>query len=164
MVDYPGNNIFEKLGAFIPGYKGYTEKEGRRDTDKLLRLEIARQLDGMKSGVDEIIRQQTEGKKIDFIPELDRIKRKLGLIADQIRYASHGEDGFFDVVQIDVSDLELLYQYDLDIHEETENLAKTLKNLNDSENLKKDCTSVIAILTSLSKMIENRDKVILEVR
>jgi hypothetical protein len=164
MADYPGNNIFEKLGAFIPGYKGYTEKEGRRDTDKLLRMEIARQLDGMKSGVDDIIRQQTEGKKIDLIPELDRIKRKIGLVADQIRYASHGEAGFFDVVQVDVSNLESLYQYDLDIQEEAENLAKSLHNLNDTENLKKDCASVIAMLTALSKMIENRDKVILEVR
>ena len=48
MADYTGKNIFEKIGAFIPGYKGYSEKEGRRDTDKLLRLEIAKQLDRLK--------------------------------------------------------------------------------------------------------------------
>jgi len=39
MADYTGKNIFEKIGSFIPGYKGYSEKEGRRDTDKLLRME-----------------------------------------------------------------------------------------------------------------------------
>jgi hypothetical protein len=163
MADYSGNNIFEKLGSFIPGYKGYTEKEGRRDTDKLLRMEIARQLDRLKSGIDDVIRRQNDERKIDLIPELDRIKRKLGLVADQIRYASYGECGFFDVVQVDISDLDSLYQYDLDIQEETAKLATVLNNLNDSGNLRKDCSAVISMLTSMSMMIENRDKVILEV-
>ena len=44
MAEYKGNNIFEKLGALIPGYKGYSEREGRRDTDKILRNHIAESL------------------------------------------------------------------------------------------------------------------------
>ena len=38
-------NKFEKLVSGIPGYKGYKQKEQRREADKLLRLQIARQFE-----------------------------------------------------------------------------------------------------------------------
>src|SRR4030042_4761802 len=105
MADYIGKNIFEKIGSFIPGYKGYSEKEGRRDTDKLLRLEIAKHLDSMKTNINELIRQHTDAKQLEFITDLDRIKINLDSLANKIRYASHGEAGFFDIVQVDITDL-----------------------------------------------------------
>lgn len=45
MSEYKGN-ILEKIGAFIPGYKGYSVKEGGKGMDKFLRLEIAKHLRG----------------------------------------------------------------------------------------------------------------------
>ena len=33
-------NIFDKIGSLIPGYSGYAEREGRRNTDKILREKI----------------------------------------------------------------------------------------------------------------------------
>jgi len=164
MSDYTGKNIFEKIGAFIPGYKGYSEKEGRRDTDKLLRLEIAKHLDRMKETMNDVIRQQTDEKKMDFINDLDRIKRNLDIAANQVRFANHGESGFFDIVQVDTTDLDKLYQYDMGIKEESEQLALKIKSLQASENLKKDCSSIISSLAALSEKMTNRDKVITEVR
>lgn len=163
MGDYK-KNIFEKIGAFIPGYKGYSEKEGRRDTDKLLRLEIAKHLDHLKEIINNIVRQQTAEKKIDLINDLDRLKRNLDITANQVRYANYGESGFFDVVQIDTTDLDKLYQFDMEIKEEAEQLALTIKALQASENLKKDCSSIISGLAALSEKMSNRDKVITEVR
>ena len=29
-------NIFDKLGSLIPGYRGYAERDSRRNCDKLL--------------------------------------------------------------------------------------------------------------------------------
>lgn len=101
MGDYGGNNIFEKLGSFIPGYKGYSEKEGRRDTDKLLRVEIAARLDDQKARIDDVIRRSL-GQEIAHVAELDRLKRKFDLVANQIRYTSYGESGFFNVLQVHV--------------------------------------------------------------
>lgn len=164
MADYQGKNIFEKIGAFIPGYKGYSEKEGRRDTDKLLRLEIAKHLDSMKETINDVIRQQMDEKKMDVINDLDRIKRNLDIAANQVRYANYGESGFFDVVQVDTYDLDSLYQYDLGMKEEAEQLGLKVKALQGSENLKKDCAVIISILSALSEKMTSRDKVITEVR
>jgi hypothetical protein len=163
MGDYK-ENIFEKIGAFIPGYKGYSEKEGRRDTDKLLRLEIAKHLDGLKENINDIIRQQMDEKKMDSINDLDRLKRNLDIAANQVRYANYGESGFFDVVQIETADLDNLYQFDLGIKEEAEQLGAKIKALMGTENLKKDCAVINSILSNLSEKMTKRDKIITEVK
>jgi hypothetical protein len=164
MADYQGKNIFEKIGAFIPGYKGYSEKEGRRDTDKLLRIEIAKRLDRMKEIINDVIRHQMDEKKMELIKDLDRMKRNLDIAANQVRYANYGESGFFDVVQIDTLDLDRLYQHDLGIKEEVEQLGFKIKELLGAENLKIDCTAIISILSALSEKMTSRDQVITEVR
>ena len=163
MGDYK-KNIFKKIGAFIPGYKGYSEKEGRKDTDKLLRLEIAKQLDHLKETLNEAIRQQTDQKKMDSINDLDRLKRNLDITANQVRYANYGESGFFDIVQVDTADLDKLYQFDLGIKEEAEQLGPKMKALLGTENIKQDCAAIISILSALSEKVTDRDKVITEVR
>ena len=163
MSDYTGKNIFEKIGSFIPGYKGYSEKEGRKDTDKLIRMEIAKHLDGSKADIDIIIREQMYDKNTSVTNELDRIKKKLDLVSNQIRFANYGESGFFDVLQVGIADLDRLYQFDLRIKEETEGLVSMIKTLRRSENLKKDCSSIIDVLSALSEKVSSRDKVIMEV-
>jgi hypothetical protein len=164
MADYTGNNIFEKIGAFIPGYKGYSEKEGRRDNDKLLRLEIAKQLDHMKEIVNNVIRQQADNKKIDTINDLDRIKRKLDIAANQVRFANYGESGFFDIVQVDKTALDSLYQYDLEIKEAIGQLLLKINSLQSSENIKNYSLSLVNDLDALSEKMTHRDKVIMEVK
>ena len=37
-------NVFDKIGSLIPGYKGYAERDGRRNCDKILRDSISAQL------------------------------------------------------------------------------------------------------------------------
>lgn len=157
-------NIFEKIGAFVPGYKGYAEKEGRRDCDKLLRMEIAKTLDQIKEIINEVILQQMNEKNLLAVNDLDKIKKKLDISANQIRFANYGESGFFDIVQVDIPILDKLYQYDLAIKEEIQKIKQKIKSLQDSEDLKKECTQLIKLLSSLSAKMENRDEVITEVR
>jgi hypothetical protein len=37
-------NIFDKIGSLIPVYRGYAEREGRRNCDKILREKIITKL------------------------------------------------------------------------------------------------------------------------
>jgi hypothetical protein len=164
MSDYGGKNILEKIGSFIPGYKGYSEKEGRKDTDKLIRIEIAKQLDSSKADMDIIVKGQMFDKNKSMINELDRVKKKIDLVANQIRFANYGESGFFDVVQVGIADLDRLYQFDLKIKEETEELVSRIKSLRMSENIQGDCSFIVDLLAALSEKVSNRDKVITEVR
>jgi hypothetical protein len=164
MSRYDASNIFEKIGSFIPGYRGYAQKERRRDTDKLLRLEIAKHIDLMKEILNDVIRQQADRKEMNIIKDLDRLKRNLDITANQIRHASCGESGLFDVVQVYTSDLDKLYQFDLGIKDDAEQLAQMIKKMLDTENIKQDCEEIVTILSALSEKVTNRDKVIAEVR
>jgi hypothetical protein len=164
MSDYTGKNIFEKIGSFIPGYRGYSEKEGRKDTDKLIRMEIAKHLDSSKADIDIVIQGHKYDKNMSIINDLDKVKKKLDLVANQIRFANYGESGFFDVLQVDTEDLDRLYQFDLKIKEETEELVSRIKSLRMSENLQGDCSFIMDLLAVLSEKVSNRDKVITEVR
>jgi hypothetical protein len=164
MSDYDGKNIFEKIGSFIPGYKGYLKKEGRRDTDKILRVEMAKHLDRRKNDIDDAIRHQLDQKKLESVGELDLIKRKLGLVADQIRHTDYGYSGFFDIVQVDTADLDRLYQFDLLLKEHVERLDESLRNLASSPKIKEDCLTIMQVLAALSEKIQQRSKVITEAR
>jgi hypothetical protein len=68
------------------------------------------------------------------------------------------------VVQIDASDLDKLYQYDLVIKQEVEKLDIKIKALLDTENLKRESSEIIGLLSVLREKMTNRDKVITEVR
>lgn len=164
MSQYDSANFIEKIGSIIPGYRGYSEKERRRDTDKLLRLEIAKQLDRLKEPINGIIRQQMDDKKMDLINELDRIKMDIDIAANQMRFATCGESGFFDVVQVNKADLDKMYQYDLDIREELDHLVQKINSLSSHKELKTDCSSVIALLSILRASIRGRENLITEVR
>ncbi len=52
MSSYGRKNFFEVLGAFVPGYKGYSEKEMRRESDRILRDAIVSRLQDKKTVVD----------------------------------------------------------------------------------------------------------------
>jgi len=55
-------NVFDKIGSLIPGYKGYAEREGRRNCDKILR--------------DSIVTQLIECEKILYSQMSDALKKK----------------------------------------------------------------------------------------
>jgi len=49
-----GQNVLEKLMNAIPGFKGYRDKELRRDADKLLRESLAARLDEGKKSLHDV--------------------------------------------------------------------------------------------------------------
>ncbi len=163
MSEYTGNNLFEKIGAFIPGYKGYSDREGRRDTDKLLRIEVAGRLERMKTSVDSVILHCMDAKQLDAIRKLDKIKRNCDTAANQIRYATRGESGFFDIVQVNEVDLDRLYQYDLSIGDDITQLDTTIKDLVTHQNVMETCANISKLLEALSNKITDRETVITEV-
>jgi uncharacterized membrane protein len=127
-------------------------------------MEIAKHLDSSKADIDIVIQGHKYDKNMSIINDLDKVKKKLDLVANQIRFANYGESGFFDVLQVDTEDIDQLYQFDLKIKEETEELVSRIKSLRMSENLQGDCSSIMDLLAVLSEKVSNRDKVITEVR
>lgn len=160
--NYSKNNIFERLGSCIPGYKGYTEKEERRDTDKLLRIQIAEQLDSNRSKIDSFILKEASENNHSAVILLDSLKKKLDLMANRIRYAPSGYSGFFDVVQIKSNDLDKLYAYDLTLMGLSENFGKLIEEtMGVNENETYD--AILSALSDFELRYSERDKAISEI-
>ena len=77
MSSYDRKNFFEVLGAFVPGYKGYSEKEMRRDTDQILRDAIVTRLQEKKRVLDDLTKDFAKRKKFDHLDTLDSIRRRI---------------------------------------------------------------------------------------
>jgi hypothetical protein len=103
---------FERLVAKVPGYKGYKEKELRREADKLLRMQVVAKLDDQRKRLSELQMQLISQTKIEYLDDLERAIMKLQLLIDRVRTASYGYGGLFDAVKVKEEQLDALYEYD----------------------------------------------------
>ena len=102
----------EKLVAEIPGYKGYKEKELRREADKLLREHIANQLRTVKTQLDGLQVDLIGAGKIDLLDEAGSAATQIQTFIDRLRTASYGYAGLFDAARIKEDDLNRVYEFD----------------------------------------------------
>jgi hypothetical protein len=102
----------ERLFKKIPGYKGYKEKELRREADKLLRTQVAGQLDDQRKRLSGLQLELLNQAQIEYVDDLERAIMKLQLLTDRIRTASYGYAGLFDAVKVKEEQLDALYEFD----------------------------------------------------
>ena len=130
-------NIFDKIGTLIPGYKGYQERDSRRECDRQLREQIADKL----SETEKIINSLIEVSELSELVEIENTRKKINNLKDLIRYSPYGASAFFSDSVIKNDELENIYQMDLDIFDATDNLQEGLKTKN-SENVKQHLQSL----------------------
>jgi len=160
--DYDSRNVFETLGAFVPGYKGYAAKEMRRETDRILRHAIVGQLQDRKRVLDDLMRDCASSRRLEHLESLESVRRRIEQVADSIRYAVQGYSGFFDTVQVKNEDLDRLYRYDLGLRERTERFTKDLLELRGTSDIPAGCAKLLASLQELSELARKRDSAITE--
>ena len=68
-------NWLERLGALIPGFKGYQDRELRRDVDRMQREHISRELGVLKGSVRSRARDYTDAGQIGALHLFDRLDR-----------------------------------------------------------------------------------------
>jgi hypothetical protein len=113
MRDVVADNMsgFEKLVAKIPGYKGYKEKEMRREADKLLRDHVYRALTEQRRRIEDI--QSNLGlEHIEQVQAMGTARRRLQTLADTVHTAAYGYAGLFDAVKVKEEELDALYEFD----------------------------------------------------
>jgi len=119
----------ESILRRMPGFKGYLEKEYRRDSDALQRSWLADRLQRAKPALDAYGRALIGAKKLDVLAELDRFKSRLDRSVSRLRGAMPGYSGFFDLVQIDETVLDRVYQQDVKTMDTVDALAASIEKL-----------------------------------
>ena len=126
---FENRGCIESILRKIPGFKGYLEKEYRRESDDLQRDWLADRLQRSKRGLDDFAQELAETGQIDGLPQVDKLRARLDKIVGRIRSANQGYSGFFDLVQVDEPLLDRVYEYDLALLEQVAKLADEIEAL-----------------------------------
>jgi hypothetical protein len=125
-------NLLEKIGAMIPGFKGYVDRNARRDADKMLRETVATRFEQQWSRVSELQRQMIADGTIESVDTLEAAAVKLRTFIDRVRTAPYGYAGFFDAVKVNEPELVRLYQFDAALLDRAVQLASAVDNVSAS--------------------------------
>ena len=105
-------NLPERIAAFIPGFRGYKEKEIRRESDKLIRNHLYLKLSGEKTDLREIEQKLADRRYFDVLTGMDRLLAKMDRVVEKINHASYGYSGFFDAVKVKEENLDHMIAFD----------------------------------------------------
>ena len=122
-------NWLERLGEKIPGYRGFQDRELRRDVDRLQREYLANETSRLKSAVRDHAQRFTDAGQIGVLDLFDRLDRKLDGLSQSIRFSDYGATGFFDAAKVGEAELEALYEFDLSLLEDLEMMESYLGDI-----------------------------------
>lgn len=151
-------NWFERILHAIPGFKGYLEKEERRETDKLLRDYLAGRIDRLRGALDPVMRDLTDRGGMDMLSlvnEVDRAKKAMERVRGRIQHASYGYSGLFDAVKVREKELDQLYAFDAGLIETVETLEKKVGDLADPAKPAAELTAATDDLIRFCRELDN---------
>jgi len=125
-------NLLERLTSKIPGFKGYLEREMRREVDKMQRDWLAGQVDRARRAVQGKVRAWSRSGNLANLDLAASLEKLLDRFANRIRHADYGYTGFFDAVKIWEDELDKLYEFDLALTDKVEELANAVEGLSGS--------------------------------
>jgi hypothetical protein len=119
----------KKILGKIPGFKGYIERQNRRDADKLLREEVANRFSEQEQRISALQREFIDQGEITYVDDLEAAAIKLRTFADRVRRASYGYSGLFDAVKINELELVKLYEYDSSLLDLGDEVGRAIDNV-----------------------------------
>jgi len=122
-----GTRFLENLAYLVPGYRGYKEKELRREEDARLRGRVLSKLQVVRTLLEDRIARLTEQSLDSGAEHLDRRLRRCETIAEAVRYAPYGFSGFFDTVHVREETLERLLETDLLLFQDLDDAVERLR-------------------------------------
>jgi len=157
--------LSERILSAIPGFKGYKEREIRRESDRLIRDHIYRRLRDTEDILKKSFQRLSDDRAYGLMENVDRLVMEFDRVKARIDHASYGYTGFFDIVKIDERDLDEMFSFDEDLLKGVEKLSEEVKAIKDYklEDGAKPFEAIGESLSSLEEMFNERKEKILGV-
>jgi hypothetical protein len=153
MGDKP-NSWLHKIAGIVPGFKGYTDRERRRDADKLLRVHLAKQYSAQRDRLNRVQQSLLRAKRMDQIAEVDRLGGVLQRFIDRLNTATYGYTGMFDPVKIEAEDLDQLYAFDMTLAAGVDQVSAAVSAIEESVS-NKESDALPGALSSFSDLVDD---------
>src|SRR2546428_4769855 len=122
-----GQNALERLMNSIPGFKGYREKDLRRDADRLQREHLSLRLEQGKKALNRASADLSRGGDLDVINDVETARKRLDKGVNRIRYAERGYNGFFDAGKVAATRVWPIYQFDTGLVEDVDGVRSAAR-------------------------------------
>ena len=113
----------ERIVAAIPGFRGYKEKELRRESDKLVRNHLHLKLSKSKDDLKTVFQKLSDRRYFDVITDMDRLMAKVDRVTEKVNHASYGYAGFFNIVKVTEENLDHMIDFDNKLVDEADGLV-----------------------------------------
>jgi len=123
--------LLEKIMGYIPGYRGYKEKEIRRESDRLVRMETVNRLKDAKTTVRRTFANPFIVQKLSSEDawRFDALMARLDRVTQRIDRAVAGYAGMFDAVKVKEDKLDAVIEHDLGLIEKADSLRTDVENV-----------------------------------
>jgi len=161
--------LSERILAFIPGFRGYKEKELRRESDKLIRNHLYLKLSTAKSGLKAIFQKLADRRYFDVMTDMDRLTAKMDRVVEKVNHASYGYTGFFDLVKVKEDALDRMIDFDNKLIDGVNSFAADVDAFKvelasgETKNMKERIQNLTDKLESFEEAFDKRQEVILGV-
>ena len=153
--------FLKKIELAIPGFRGYRKREDLRIADNLLRTHIADEIKNVSLELEEYRKILTKNMELDVLGEIGSLINHVNAIEGKVRHAEHGYAGISPDYRIDETEINKLYEWDLNLITHIKNMQTLVKNLSEditSSNQKSIIDKMNVFNNQLRKFDELFDK------
>jgi len=104
--------LSERILAELPGFRGYKEKELRRESDRLIRNHLYQRLTEARKDLKEVFQKLSDSRLHEVLTDMDRFIMRFDRVSEKINHASYGYAGFFNVVKVEEEKLDKMIEFD----------------------------------------------------
>lgn len=123
-------SLMERIALYVPGYRGYREKNLRREQDRAVRGELSRAIQGTKADLATIQRELVSQPKLML--DIERIRIKVDRYDIDVKKAVNGYSAFHNANKILEDDLDRLVAWDAELIEDILLMRQATSDLLDS--------------------------------
>lgn len=152
-----------KIASKIPGFGGYIERQQRRAADKLLRESVADKYEVLWKRIGNLQQDLVSQGEVTILDDIDTAATKLRTFIDKLRTASYGYSGFFDAVKINEEELAKLYNFDMALLGNIDEVSRAIDNVEQSigtEGLPAAIRHLVTLTRDLVVVVDQRSEVI----
>ncbi len=144
--------LIERISMYVPLYKGYKQKNLRRDEDRAIREVVAKVLTAVKNDLANASRA-TIGD-LEAMRDIERIRSKVDRYCTDVKKAVSGYSGIHASVKILESELDRVIEWDANLIDDVELLKQQ------SEKMMQDADAGVSIKGDMRLIEQTVDEMI----
>ena len=152
--------------GYIPGYHGYKEKELRRESDRLVRMEAVNRLKAAKTVMRRAFANPAMVQKLagEDTYRYDALTSRMDRVTQRIDRAVAGYQGLFDAVKVKENKLDSVLEYDVSLIEKADGIKADCRTLSKMQPGNEDWSAAMDALISkveeYDSLIDSRSEIL----